>query len=36
VRFFVIRPGGTTYDPIELATDLPPASYNLEAATYVP
>jgi hypothetical protein len=35
-RFFIIRPRGTAYDAIELPNDLPPASYNLEAATYVP
>ena len=35
-RFFIIRPRGTAYDTFELLSDLPPASYNLEAATYVP
>jgi hypothetical protein len=35
-RFFVIRQRGTAYDALELPSDLPPASYNLEAATYVP
>ena len=35
-RFFVIRPHGRDYDVLELGTDLPPASYNLEGAAYVP
>jgi hypothetical protein len=35
-RFFVIRRNGAGYDAVELQTDLPQASYNLEAATYVP
>jgi hypothetical protein len=35
-RFFVIRPHGAGYDAVELQSDLPQASYNLEAATYVP
>jgi hypothetical protein len=35
-RFFVIRPHGRSYDTLELGTDLPPASYNLEGAAYVP
>jgi hypothetical protein len=35
-RFFVIRPHGRDYDALELGTDLPPASYNLEGAVYVP
>lgn len=35
-RFFVIRPRGGSYQALELETDLPPASYNLEGATYVP
>jgi hypothetical protein len=35
-RFFVVRPRGPAYDAIELPSDLPPTSYNLEAATYVP
>jgi hypothetical protein len=34
-RFFVVRPRGPAYDALELKTDLPPASYNLEGATYV-
>ena len=35
-RFFVIRPHGRNYEALELGTDLPPASYNLEGAAYVP
>jgi hypothetical protein len=35
-RFFVIRPHGRDYEVLELGTDLPPASYNLEGAAYVP
>ena len=34
-RFFVVQRRGARYDVRELQTDLPPASYNLEAATYV-
>ena len=34
-RIFVIRPRGRGYEALELETDLPPASYNLEGATYV-
>jgi hypothetical protein len=35
-RFFVIRPHGRDYDVLQLGSDLPPASYNLEGAVYVP
>ncbi len=35
-RFFVLRPRGRDYEALELSTDLPPASYNLEGAAYVP
>lgn len=35
-RFWVISPRGGSYSVRELKTDLPPASYNLEGAEYVP
>jgi hypothetical protein len=35
-RFFVIRPHGRDYEVLELGTDLPAGSYNLEGAAYVP
>ena len=35
-RFFVSRPHGRRYDVLELGTDLPAGSYNLEGAAYVP
>jgi len=35
-RFFILRPRGRDYAALELETDLPPASYNLEGAAYVP
>jgi hypothetical protein len=35
-RFFVIRWRAGGYQTLELETDLPPASYNLEGAAYVP
>lgn len=35
-RFWVVEPRGRGYAARELQTDLPPASYNLEGAVYVP
>jgi hypothetical protein len=35
-RFFVLRRSGGGFESIELPSDLPQASYNLESATYVP
>jgi hypothetical protein len=35
-RFWILRPSGRRFQLVELATDLPPATYNLEAVAYVP
>jgi hypothetical protein len=35
-RFWILRPHGRRFQLGELATDLPSANYNLEAAAYVP
>jgi hypothetical protein len=35
-RFWILRPHGKGFQLVELATDLPPVSHNLEAAAYAP
>ena len=34
--FWILRPRGRRFQLLKLATDLPPATHNLEAASYVP
>jgi hypothetical protein len=35
-RFWILRPRGRRFQLLKLATDLPRATYNFEAASYVP